>query len=248
MHFQRVSLNPSEQLISVKLVLRLPAGFSEDGEVTLYKVSDGSEEHKQLDNVAVPSCGSTCWFELNVSTENMLDEMELLLEFTHRNIDFVRGLKPMLVLYTYVAQSMASFVSKRGTMALGEEEHANLPLAELDSRNTACSKHSVELEYSQMKWLGDDITILTPSSNIRFEFCYGNCNSPLALLPHLDPTQDYDYRARILEVMNRVSESQLTPPPCCIPLSYTVINIIYDVGGLTRLTTFPSVEQCGCRA
>ena len=257
MNFQRVMLKPSENLISVKLVVNLPSGFSEEGDVLLSETSDNLD-HNHLDRVSVPSCHSTCWFELNVGTENMQDNMELLLQFTHTSRQFIQGLNPMMVLYTYVVQPLPNLVTKRhlpNSMSAHHDQgnqdshqHVNPLLSELESRDIACSKQTVQLAYSQMKWLGEDITIINPSSNIHFEFCYGHCNIPLDQLSPSDPRESYNKRARILEVMNQLSESRLTPKPCCVPRSYIANEVIYAVGELVALTTFPSVEQCGCRA
>lgn len=256
MHFQRVMLKPSEDVICAKLVINLPAGFSEEGEVTLYESSDSDEHHRQLDKASVPSCHSTCWFELNVG-ENMADNMELLLEFTHRDTEFVERLNPMMVLYTYVEQSLPNFVTKRlATKSVStrsqddddeDETYENQLLSDLDSTGDRCGKQTVQLDYSQLDWLGEDVTLISPTK-IKFDFCHGHCNIPVNVLPHNDVEQGFDKRARILEIMNRLSEDRLTPPPCCIPLSYIANEVIYAVGDLVAMTTFPSVELCGCRA
>lgn len=256
MNFQRAMLKASEDVICAKLVINLPAGFSEEGEVTLYESSDTDEHHRQLDKASVPSCRSTCWFELKVG-EDMADNMELLLEFTHTNREFIERLNPMIVLYTYVEQSLPNFVTKRlalksvGTRAQEEEEneetHENQLLSDLDSTGDPCGKQTLQLEYSQLKWLGEDVTLISPTT-VEFDFCYGHCNIPVNVLPQNDDEQGFDKRARILEIMNRLSEDRLTPPPCCIPLSYIADEIIFAVGELATMTTFPSVEQCGCRA
>lgn len=254
MHFQRVMLKPSEDVICAKLVINLPAGFSEQGEVTLYESSDSDERHRELDKASVPSCHSTCWFELNVG-KNMADNMELLLEFTHTNVEFVEGLDPMMVLYTYVEQSLPNFVTKRlvpksvsaHAPENDEETHENQLLSDLDSTGIRCGKQTVQLDYFQLEWLGEDVTLINPA-RVEFDFCYGHCKIPANVLPHNDTEQGFDKRARILEIMNRLSEDRLTPPPCCIPLSYTANNVIFAVGEFVTMTTFPSVELCGCRA
>lgn len=272
MQFKGVTIKPSESLIAVNLVINLPPGFTEDGEVTLYEVSsDGSQ--RELDNASMPSCHSTCWFELTVGVENLQDSMELLVEFTHRNDEFVRGINPMMVLYTYMEQPLSEIVDKRrapdpisrghrfhGQRAAHdetdsqpndeEEEHVNTPLSEIDSSEGSCSKQTVRLEYSRMRWLGvgEDIELINPRQ-ITFEFCYGLCNIPLVTVPYSDLDNTFDKRTRVLEVANlrRSSEARLNPPPSCIPLSYSANEVIYRVGDLVAMTTFPSVVECGCR-
>ena len=270
MYFQRVTVKPSEELLEVNLVINLPPGFSQDGEVTLYETSDDDSEHrKELDKASVPSCHSTCWFELTIGVDNLQDNMVLLVEFTHRNREFVQGLNPMIALYTYMEQPLSTIVARRhapDSMTAHHEDHegrrddhseqeeanhdfTNVLLSELNGRNHACSKQTVTLAYSQMNWLGsaEDITLINPT-HIRFKFCHGHCNIPVDTVPYDDEDESFDKRARILEVMNRLSESRLTPPPCCVPHSYVANEVIYLVGDRVAMTTFPSVEECGCKA
>lgn len=275
MYFRRVDVKATENLIAVKLVINLPSDFSQDGEVTLYETSSPGDfdYRKKLDEATVPSCHSTCWFELTVGVENMQDNMEFLVEFTHRNREFVQMLNPMMVLYTYMVQPLSTLVKRRAMIGNynhaqsvrspqsdtdsdisqpetdSEDEQENIPLSQLKDRNDPCAKHTVQLEYSQLMWLDEDedITLISPP-RVEFDYCYGHCNTPLQFLPLDDPTEGFDKRARILEVMNRLSESRLTPPPCCLPLTYLANEIIYNTGGQVALTTIPSVQACGCRA
>ena len=259
MRFQTAMLKPSEQVISTKLVISLPATFSEDGEVTLYKFSDGSEHFQLLDKAQVPTYGTTSWFELTVGTTSVMEGTGLQIELTHSNFNFLENLQPMLVLYTYVEQSLPNLIGKRSatdTISVDEdqsnvEEQSNVPLSELDEQNVACSKQSVSLEYSQLNyWLGEDVTIIAPPTPINFDFCYGHCLSPLEVPLHVDDGLDYDKRARILEVMNQMMyhPHRLTPPPCCIPLSYIASKMLYTQDDIVMLTSFPMVERCGCKA
>ena len=275
MYFRRVDVKATENLIAVKLVINLPSDFSQEGEVTLYETSPGDFEHrKMLDEATVPSCHSTCWFELTVGVENMQDNMEFLVEFTHRNREFVQMLNPMMVLYTYMEQPLSTIVKKRLVHHVQSvrsvqsdsasdsdidsetpqdeqqnDNNVNVPLSELKERDDPCAKHTVHLDYSQLMWLDEDedITLVTPPY-VQFDFCHGHCNTPLQFLPLDDPTEGFDKRARILEVMNRLSENRLTPPPCCLPLTYLANEIIYTTGSEVSLTTIPSVQSCGCRA
>ena len=266
MQFKGVTVKPSESLIAINLVINLPPGFSEDGDVTLYKMSSDGYE-KQLDNASMPSCQSTCWFELTVGVENLEDSMDLRVEFTHRNDEFVRGINPMIVLYTYMDQPLSEIVDKRrapdpiSRQHRREEPHDEVyseqshdsepvttPLSEID--DNSCSKQTVRLGYSQMRWLGvaENIELINPP-HITFEFCYGPCNIPLVAVPYSDLDNTFNKRTRVLEVANlrRSSEHRLNPPPSCIPLSYTANEVIYAVGNLVAMTTFPSVVECGCR-
>jgi hypothetical protein len=273
MQFERVSLKDSEELICVHLVINLPPDFSEDGEVVLYETSDDPEHRKELDKASMPSCHSTCWFELSVGVENLQDSMEFTLEFTHTDTDFLLGLNPMMVLYTYVDQPLSDVVTKRHapdymtarhdhnreriaprqdnptteTPEEEEQEYTNPLLTELESRGEPCAKQTVRLPYSQIRWINEDITIVSPSV-IHLDFCYGHCNTQMDLLRHDTPGENYDKRVRILEVVNRLSENRLTPPPCCVPLSYLANEVIFAIGDYVAMTTFPSVETCGCRA
>ena len=250
MEFQRPTIKSSEDLVDVKLVINLPSGFSQEGEVTLYETTP-DDERNQLDEVSVPSCRSTCWFELTVGVANLQDSMEFLVEFSHSDGEFIRSLNPMMVLYTYREQQVSSLVDTQRSVSKrqqeGGEEYANTPLAVLDTRNERCGKQTVRLEYSQLMWLDEDIVLISPD-NVIFDFCYGHCETPLNLPPPQQLGQNYGKRARIMEVMNQLRGSRLTPPPCCIPLSYTAKEIIYASGELVAMTTIPSVQECGCRA
>jgi hypothetical protein len=249
MQFERPAIKSSEDLVGVKLVLNLPAEFTQEGEVTLYETSPDDEEHRKiLDEGSIPSCHSTCWFELTVGVENLQDSMELLVEFTHRNGEFVHRLNPLMVLFTYQPQPSMDLVPRRRRQAEEDgEEHVNTPLLTLKTQNEACRKHTVRLDYSELQWLGEGVSLISPS-DVVFDFCYGHCNTPLDTFPLDDPSESFGKRARILEVMNRLSENRLTPPPCCIPLSYIAKETIYSSGDLVIMTTIPSVQGCGCRA
>ena len=252
MQFQRPTIKATESLVDAKLVINLPPGFDQEGEVTLYETSsENFDLRKRLDRASVPSCHSTCWFELTVGVDNLRDSMEFLVEFNHRNGDFVRRLNPMMVLYTYREQPLSNLVSRRSSVAkrqdAGEEEPVNTLLSTLDSRGVQCAKQTVRLTYSQLRWLDEDIVLISPP-RIIFDYCYGHCRPPFNILPQDDPTESFGRRARMLEVLNQLSENRLTPPPCCIPLSYTAKEIIYASGELVAMTTIPSVQACGCRA
>ena len=246
MQFQTAHLKPSERVICTKLVVNLPSTFSEDGEITLYKQFEGSDHYQLLDKAQVPTYGTASWFELTVGHTGAMEGVKLQIELTHNNMDFLQGVQPMLAMYTYVEPSLPSFITKRSsTGTVGIEATG---LADLDERNVACSKHSVTLDYSQIRWLGDDVTIIAPSPRIKFDYCYGHCLSPLDVRLHGDTRQDYDKRARILEVINQMNNSsRLTPPPCCIPLHYTASQLQYIHFDIVILTTFPVVTDCGCR-
>ena len=249
MWFQTAMLKPSEQVISTKLVINLPATFSEDGEVTLYKISNDSENFQLLDKAQVPTYGTTSWFELTVGTTSVMESTGLQIELTHSNFNFLENLQPMLVLYTYVEQSLPNLIAKRSASSTEEEsngeQQSNVPLSELDERNVACSKHSVSLDYSQL--LNLNVTVISPPNGINFEFCYGHCLSPLQVPLHEDHGSGYDKRARILKQVMYDSH-RLTPPPCCIPLSYNTSDILYIDRDVVTKTQFPTVERCGCRA
>ena len=252
MDFQRPTIKATEDLVDVKLVINLPAGFSQEGEVTLFETSSNDDHHKKLDTVSVPSCHSTCWFQLTVGVENLRDSMGFLVEFTHTNGEFVRQLNPVMVLYTYRQQPISSLVDRRSLVSKRQEDPTeeapvNTLLSTLESRNEPCGKQTVRLDYSQLRWLDDDTVLISPP-NVVFDFCYGHCNTPLNVLPIEDVAESFDKRARILEVLNRLSENRLTPPPCCIPLSYVAKEIIYASGDFVTMTTIPSVQACGCRA
>ena len=276
MHFERVTLKDSEDLICVHLVINLPPDFSDDGEVTLYDMSDGPENRKELDTASMPSCHSTCWFELSVGVESLQDSMEFLLEFTHTDSDFLEGLNPMMVLYTYVEQPLSDIVTKRQApdymsarrdndngrnvprqenptthtpeeTSEGDHQYTNPLLSDLESRGERCGKHTVRLPYSQIRWIDEDITLVSPSV-IHLDFCYGHCNAQTELLRPSDPGENYDKRVRILELVNRLNENRLTPPPCCVPLSYHANEVIFAIGDYVAMTTFPSVDTCSCRA
>ena len=251
MQFERPTIKATENLVDVKLVINLPAGFNQDGDVTLFEISSDGDSRKQLDTVSVPSCHSTCWFQLTVGVENLRDSMEFLVEFNHGDGDFVRRLNPMMVLYTYREQPVSNLVDTRRKRQQEEgmagEEDVNTRLSTLESRNDPCTKQTVRLGYSQLRWLDEDIVLISPT-RIIFDFCYGHCNPPLNVPPIHELTESFDKRARILEVVNRLSESRLTPPPCCVPVSYIAREIIYASGELVAMTTIPSVQGCGCRA
>ena len=262
MEFESAEVKSTEKLIAVKVVINLPPQFSQDGEVTLYETSpDDLEYRKQLDQATMPSCHTTCWFELTVGLEDLKDNMEFQMEFTHADSHFVQFLNPMMVLYTYMEQPLSTLVERRQILTHhnhestvrspdqpAPQEHTNVPLSELDSQNNPCGKHTVRLQYSQLKFLDDDAITLISPPYVEFDYCYGHCNTPLEFLPLDDPTEGFDKRARILEVMNRLSENRRTPPPCCVPLTYIAREIIYSTGGQVAMTTIPSVQACGCRA
>ena len=248
MQFQNPSLKPTERVICTKLVINLPSTFSEDGEITLYKQFEGSDHYQLLDKAQVPTYGTASWFELTVGHTGAMKGVKLQIELTHNNMAFLQGVEPMLVMYTYVEPSLPSFITKRSsTGTVGIEATG---LADLDKRNLACSKHSVTLHYSQLRWLGDNVTITAPnSSRFKLDYCYGHCLSPLDVRRlHDDTHQDYDKRARILEVLNQMNNSRrLTPPPCCIPLHFTASELVYEQYNVYTRTSFPVVTDCGCR-
>ena len=247
MQFQTPSLKRTERVICTKLVISLPSTFSEDGEITLYKQFEGSDHYQLLDKAQVPTYGTTSWFELTVGHTGAMEGVKLQIELTHNNMDFLQGVEPMLVMYTYVEPSFPSFVTKRSsTGTVGIEVTG---LADLDERNVACSKQSVTLHYSKLQWLGDVTITAPPSSLIKLDYCYGHCLSPLEVgRLHKNTHQDYDKRARILEVLNQMNNSKrLTPPPCCIPLNFTASEVVYEQFNVYTLTTFPVVTACGCR-
>ena len=249
LEFQQPTIKTTEDVVDVKLVINLPAGFAQDGDVTLYEISS-DDNRKQLDTASVPSCHSTCWFQLTIGVDNLRDSMEFLVEFTHSDREFVQTLNPMMVLYTYSQQPLSNLVDTRHKRQEGEvegEEQVNPLLSALDSRNEPCAKQTVRLDYSQLRWLDEDIVLISPP-RVIFDFCYGHCNPPLNIPPIQQIAESFDKRARILEVVNRLSEGRLTPPPCCIPLSYVAKEIIYASGELVAMTTIPSVQECGCRA
>ena len=255
MEFQRPTIKSNEDLVEVKVVINLPAGFTEQGEATLYEVlSDDTDERKLLDEASIPSCRSTCWFELTVGVDNMNDNMEFLVEFSHSDAEFIRELNPMMVLYTYREQPVSNLVMERRRSVMskrqeaGTQEESNTLLSDLSERDDPCGKQTVLLDYNQLRWLDEDDIILISPANIQFDFCYGHCRIPLNLPPPQELTDQIGRRARLMEALNVLKGSRLTPPPCCIPTSYTASEIIYASGELVAMTTIPSVQGCGCRA
>lgn len=238
MQFERAGLKPMEQVIGAKLVMKLPIAFSASGEVVVYKLVNGAKQ--ELDRTRMPN-DSVTWLELSIGPVDM--DIELELELTEENAEFLQGLNTntMLALYTYVepTQNMPRNIHRRSSSDQDGAFTYTPP-------NTECSKQTVTLQYSQLQWLGDDVSILSPPDAIDFDFCAGECTfSRDVPLPH--QIQEFNKRTRMMEVMNQIGE-RLTPPPSCIPLTFSTAEIIYVLGDIVNLTTLPTVESCGCRS
>lgn len=259
MQFSRPTIKASEPVVDVKLVINLPSGFTQSGEVTLYKSSSDNPEHTQLDRVSMPSCSTTCWFQLTVGLDNLRDSMKFLIRFNHGDGNFIEDINPMIVLYTNRDQSEAMsnmFAQEsRNSQAKRQAVDAdtptptpppNMPLSQLKMRNRPCRKETAYLTYSQLRWLDEDINLIAPTY-ISFDFCYGSCNLRFDMNPLDIPADRYNRRTRVLQAINQLGGGTVLPQSCCVPTSYTAKEIIYASGDLVTMTTLPSVHSCGCR-